>query len=192
VLDTARAGMTVIQPTIPVSYVRVVESYPGAESRPGVRVAARVLLVDPAQRVLLFQGFDPHVPDEPFWFTAGGGIEPGEKLLPAAVRELEEETGLRLPPEQFVGPVWLRHVQFRFESVEYDSDEWFFLATLTDAVEVDTAGFTDLEIRTVNGYRWWTMQDLHTTSETIYPLQLGELLPGLLGNRWDGGLSVIE
>ena len=63
--------------------------------RPGVRVAARVLLVDPAGRLLLFQGFDPHVPDESFWFTAGGGLEPGEELLAGAQRELREETGLR-------------------------------------------------------------------------------------------------
>jgi 8-oxo-dGTP pyrophosphatase MutT (NUDIX family) len=169
-----------------------VERLPNTDPRPGVRVAARVLLVDPAQRVLLFQGFDPHVPDEPFWFTAGGGLEPGEELLPAAVRELREETGLRLPPERFVGPVWLRRVRFSFEGVEYDSDEWFFLARLTDAVEVDTAGFTDLEIRIVNGHRWWTAQALRTTAETIYPLQLAELLPGLLANGWDGGLRVID
>ncbi|MGH3586767.1 MAG: NUDIX domain-containing protein, partial [Pseudonocardia sp.] len=62
------------------------------DPRPGVRVAARVLLVDPAQRLLLFHGADPHVPEKSFWFTAGGGLEPGEELLPAAVRELSEET----------------------------------------------------------------------------------------------------
>lgn len=30
----------------------------------------------------------------------GGGIEEGEEALPAAARELQEETGLELPPEQ--------------------------------------------------------------------------------------------
>jgi 8-oxo-dGTP pyrophosphatase MutT (NUDIX family) len=162
------------------------------EPRSGVRVAARVLLVDPAQRLLLFQGFDPHVPEESFWFTVGGGLEPGEELLAGAQRELREETGLRLPPERMLGPVWLRRVQFIFEGVEYDSDEWFFLTALTDAADVDTAGFTDLENRTVRGHRWWTADDLRRTTETIYPLQLAELLPGLLTDGWDGRLQLID
>jgi 8-oxo-dGTP pyrophosphatase MutT (NUDIX family) len=161
-------------------------------SRPGVRVAARVLLVDPSQRLLLFQGFDPHVPDETFWFTAGGGLEPGEELLAGAHRELREETGLRLPGEGLAGPVWLRRVRFTFEGVEYDSDEWFFLAALTGPAEIDTAGFTDLENRTVRGHRWWSADDLRTTTETVYPLQLAELLPGLLTEGWDGNLRLID
>jgi 8-oxo-dGTP pyrophosphatase MutT (NUDIX family) len=160
--------------------------------RPGVRVAARVLLVDPAQRLLLFNGFDPHVPDRYFWFTAGGGLEPGEGLLAGARRELREETGLRVPPQRLVGPVWLRRAQFTFESVEYDSDEWFFLAALTDAAEVDTAGFTDLENRSVRGHRWWSVDDLRRTTETVYPLQLAELLAGLLADGWDGQLRLID
>jgi 8-oxo-dGTP pyrophosphatase MutT (NUDIX family) len=168
------------------------ESISGLSPRPGVRVAARVLLVDPSQRLLLFQGFDPHVPDETFWFTAGGGLEPGEELLAGAQRELHEETGLLLPPDRMVGPVWLRRVRFTFESVEYDSDEWFFLAALTGAADVDTAGFTDLENRTVRGHRWWSADDLRRTAETIYPLQLAELLPGLLSVGWDGRLRLID
>ncbi|MHA6617411.1 NUDIX hydrolase [Pseudonocardia sp. DLS-67] len=164
----------------------------GPGPRSGVRVAARVLLVDPVQRVLLFQGVDPHVPDESFWFTAGGGVEPGEELLSGARRELQEETGLRLPPDRLVGPVWLRRVRFSFEGVEYDSDEWFFLAALTDPADVDTAGFTDLENRTVRGHRWWSADDLRRTTETVYPLQLGELLPGLLADGWDGRLRLID
>jgi 8-oxo-dGTP pyrophosphatase MutT (NUDIX family) len=162
------------------------------DTRPGVRVAARVLLVDPAQRLLLFNGFDPHVPDRFFWFTAGGGLEPGEDLLDGAQRELREETGLRVPPQRLVGPVWLRRVQFTFEGVEYDADEWFFLATLTEAAEVDTAGFTDLENRSVRGHRWWSADDLRRTTETVYPLQLAELLPGLLADGWDGRLRLID
>jgi 8-oxo-dGTP pyrophosphatase MutT (NUDIX family) len=169
-----------------------VEPIADLEPRSGVRVAARVLLLDPARRLLLFQGFDPHVPDQPFWFTAGGGLEPGEELLAGAQRELREETGLRVPPERMLGPVWLRRVRFTFEGVEYDSDEWFFLVTLTDAADVDTGGFTDLENRTVRGHRWWSADALRRTSETVYPLQLAELLPGLLADGWDGRLRLID
>lgn len=35
------------------------------------------------------------------WQCAGGGIEPGENSLTAAIRELNEETGLNLPEWRF-------------------------------------------------------------------------------------------
>ncbi|MHA6624684.1 NUDIX hydrolase [Pseudonocardia sichuanensis] len=168
------------------------ESLPDAQIRSGVRVAARVLLVDAEQRLLLFQGVDPHVPDATFWFTAGGGLEPGEELLDGALRELREETGMRVAADRMLGPVWLRRVRFSFEGVEYDSEEWFFLTALTDAVVVDTAGFTELENRTVRGHRWWSADDLAATGETVYPLQLAELLPGLLTDGWDGQLRLVD
>ena len=168
------------------------DSLPGAQTRSGVRVAARVLLVDAEQRLLLFEGVDPYVPDVPFWFTAGGGLEPGEELLDGALRELCEETGMRVPPDRLVGPVWLRRVRFSFEGAEYDSEEWFFLTSLTAAAVVDTAGFTELENRTVRGHRWWSTNDLRDTRETLYPLQLAELLPGLLADGWDGQVRLID
>ena len=83
-------------------------------------------------------------------------------------------------------------MQFSFEGVEYDSDEWFFLSSLNGAASVDTAGFTELENRTVRGHRWWSADDLRATTETIYPLQLAELLPGLLSEGWDGRLRLID
>ena len=53
------------------------------------RRAGRVLVIDPAGRVLLLQGFDPAVPAHRFWFTIGGGADPGESLAQAAAREPE-------------------------------------------------------------------------------------------------------
>jgi ADP-ribose pyrophosphatase YjhB (NUDIX family) len=49
------------------------------------RVAARVVLLDRAGRVLLFRGCDPWQPAAGIWWiTPGGGVEPGESLEQAA------------------------------------------------------------------------------------------------------------
>jgi 8-oxo-dGTP pyrophosphatase MutT (NUDIX family) len=59
---------------------------------------ACVLLVD-SRGWLLLQERDEHpVIDPEKWGLAGGHVEDGEDYEPAAYRELEEETGIRLQP----------------------------------------------------------------------------------------------
>src|SRR5215472_16714927 len=57
-----------------------------------VRLAARVILLDPGDRVLLMRYDDPP-PGGRHWATPGGGLDPGEDYPEAALRELAEETG---------------------------------------------------------------------------------------------------
>ncbi|MDQ3404554.1 MAG: NUDIX domain-containing protein [Actinomycetota bacterium] len=157
-----------------------------AEGMPRPRPSARVVLLDAGGRVLLFHGHDPGRAEDTFWFTAGGGVEPGEELRVAAVRELREETGVDLAPAVLVGPVWRRRVVFSFEGRTYDGEEWFFVTSLPEGARVDTTGFTDLEARTIVEHRWWSAEELQTTTDTIYPVQLGELLPQVVDGSWDG------
>ena len=57
-----------------------------------------ILLVDRQGRVLLMER-DEHAPLSPEkWGMVGGHVEDGEEFEPAAYRELEEETGLRMAP----------------------------------------------------------------------------------------------
>lgn len=66
------------------------------------RDAARVLLVDPAGRVLLFQA---QLAARTFWVTPGGGLHPGEDFCSAALREMGEEVG---SPFDLGPAVWSR------------------------------------------------------------------------------------
>ncbi|MER5728523.1 NUDIX hydrolase [Streptomyces sp. NPDC002138] len=146
---------------------------PGAE----VRKVSRVILLDPADRILLLHGFEPRDPADSWWFTPGGGLEDGESRERAALRELAEETGIT---EVELGPVlWQRRCAFPFDGRRWEQDEWYFLAR-TDRTEVASDGFTELERRSVSGARWWTSEELLAARETVYPTRLGELLRTLL------------
>lgn len=145
------------------------------------RRAARVVLVDPTGAVLLLSGHDPSLPDErPFWFTPGGGAEPGERLADAGRREVEEETGHRIGE---LGPAaWRRRTSFVFDGVPFRQAETYFLVP-TPRFEVRPAAFTEMETRSVTGWRWWPLAELMTTSETVHPPGLGNLVDGWLRQR---------
>ncbi len=58
--------------------------------------------------------------------------------------------------------------------------------------DVDTSGFTDLEARTVDGHRWWSVDELRGTEETVYPVQLATLLPDVWTKKWDGTVRTVR
>jgi 8-oxo-dGTP pyrophosphatase MutT (NUDIX family) len=149
---------------------------PHPDSRPrGPRRAVRLLVVDDADRVLLFRDSDPGVPGARMWMTPGGGIDPDETLTQAAVRELREETGLTLSEEQLLGPLATRVVTHGFSDKVTDQHETFYLARV-DAFDVDISGHTEDERLTVVGHRWWNRSDLAESKDVFWPTNLEELL----------------
>jgi 8-oxo-dGTP pyrophosphatase MutT (NUDIX family) len=145
-----------------------------------LRKVARVVLLDPQDRILLLHGHEPDDLADDWWFTPGGGLEGDESREEAALRELAEETGIT---EVELGPVlWRRRCSFPFAGRRWDQDEWYYLArtACTPSVLHEPMGLTELERRSVAGARWWTCQELTRAHETVYPTRLAELLQRLL------------
>ncbi|MCW4353260.1 NUDIX domain-containing protein [Hoyosella sp. YIM 151337] len=142
------------------------------------RASARVVLLDDSNRVLLMRGTDPQGSGEFFWFTVGGGVEPGETLRDAALREVREETGHQLAPDDLLGPLWKRTEVFTFNGSVMRSEEEFFVAR-TPAFTLSADGLTDLENTVVHDYKWCTPPDMESfvrAGEKVYPEDLPRLV----------------
>ena len=139
------------------------------------RRAARVLLLDPAGRVLMLHGWDPARPSHTYWFTVGGGLEPGETPLDAAVREAFEETGLRLSAADLVGPVRTDTVSFPFDGSWFSQEQSFFVARAAGTT-VDLSRLNEVEQGCIDEARWWSLDALSRTTERFYPADLPSLL----------------
>jgi 8-oxo-dGTP pyrophosphatase MutT (NUDIX family) len=142
------------------------------------RICSKVLLVDEADRVLLFAGIDrtkPSVP--PWWFAVGGALLPGELPAQAAIRETREETGLVIPDP---GPaVFTRRFDWDFEGKRYDQTETFFVVR-TSHFEPLSLGWSETERATIRRWHWWTVDELRTTDQTVFPENLAEELERLI------------
>jgi 8-oxo-dGTP pyrophosphatase MutT (NUDIX family) len=144
------------------------------------RPAARILLLDRANRVLLFR-FDPD-DRPPFWCTPGGALDPGETHTQAARRELLEETGIDADP----GPeVEQRMCEFvTIEGYPVIADERYFLLQLDiderKAPVVDTSRHTELERKVMRSWRWFDRAELETIDELVFPEDLFGLIDTVL------------
>ncbi|TDC28044.1 NUDIX domain-containing protein [Streptomyces sp. 8K308] len=140
------------------------------------RWTSRVLLVD-EDDLLLLCGRDPRRSGARWWFTVGGGVEPDENYLQAAVREVWEETELSLPVERLSRVVWTRQAIFSVDGHVFDQYEEYRLARVT----ADEAGRMNIRTEEARyGHRWWSTPELATTAETVRPKKMASLLPDVL------------
>jgi 8-oxo-dGTP diphosphatase len=145
------------------------------------RSSARLLILEPSGRVLLFRFVHKNGPlaGQDYWATPGVGVEDGETFEQAAHRELWEETGIRA---QTIGPeVGRRVFPLQLPDGEHvTADERFFLVKSGNA-SLSRDGWTALELEVMTEHRWWSREELAQTSATIWPEDILTMLDAAAG-----------
>ncbi len=138
-----------------------------------IRPAGRVVLLDPANRVLLMR-YDDGPPNGVHWSTPGGGLNPGEDFAAGAARELAEETGWH--DIVLLGEFHRWTHQMEYDDAIVRQVERFYLAR-TDRPKREITGVEAMhEADGIATWRWWSLADLDTTTEAIWPAELAALI----------------
>lgn len=143
-----------------------------------LRESVRALILDDDDNVLLvnFRG-GGLLPEEGFWGIPGGGIEPGEDRLTAMQREMHEEVGLDIAT---LGPeVWTKTAHFPMGDWQGQVDH-IHLARVAHFDPRPWLSVDELAAEYVRGLRWWSLNEIFTSTETFAPRAMPVLLRRLL------------
>ncbi|SDG66692.1 ADP-ribose pyrophosphatase YjhB, NUDIX family [Sinosporangium album] len=138
-----------------------------------LRAAARVIALDDDERVLLLR----YEENGGFWATPGGSLDSGEDHITALLRELREELGVEEGEVHLGGQIAERSTEHEVGGQDVRQVERYYLARFAaDDIDPDRATQPD----DIQARRWWTLAELRSTSETIYPLGLSDLVAEIL------------
>jgi 8-oxo-dGTP pyrophosphatase MutT (NUDIX family) len=151
------------------------------------RSTARVLPVNRDGRVLLLLGTDLFRRTDHYWLSVGGGVERGETLAEAAVRELHEETGLEVAPGDLGDPIATSVIEFgMFGLLPVTQQQTYFAVAVPDTT-VTFAGQGWIERRSMAGHAWLSPEALAARAERLsdpdLPKLVGAAVTAVLGAR---------
>jgi 8-oxo-dGTP pyrophosphatase MutT (NUDIX family) len=149
---------------------------------PVVREAVRAIVLDRDNRVLLFKAFPDTTRSRHFWITPGGGVAVGESATSALKRELAEECGLAAAE---IGPlIWVReHVFPMPHSGEATRQRERFYLVRVEQHDVDVTGWDDFERNFMGEHRWWTIDEVESSTDEFAPHRLGHFLADIVKGR---------
>ena len=137
------------------------------------RPSARIFILDSAGRILLFRFVHKNgaLAGQEYWATPGGGVEHGETFEQAAIRELEEETGIVV--QNIGAQVGRREFVLQLNDGEHVmADERFFLVALEDTPSLSRDRWTAFETEVMAEHKWWSREELADTAATVWPENL--------------------
>lgn len=154
-----------------------------------VRKSVRLLILNDKNETLLsrYEGLDIYEPGfgrlDSHWETIGGGIDEGETLLEAAMREAYEESGLTADDIN-VGPViWQGQNEIVFNGKHRTAHHTYMLAYMKREIaaeDIIPQGLTEEELGFMVGFKWWSTDELKITTENIIPPTLRVELPKII------------
>lgn len=149
-----------------------------------MRRAARVILLDPEDRVLLMRYDDPP-PNGRHWCTPGGGLDAAEDYPAAAIRELAEETGWT--DIGLLGEVHRQTIEMDYDGQLVLQHERLYLARTTQPCR-PISGVDEMHAADrIAAWRWWTLAELDSAPEAVWPGSLAGLIRGVRHRGQPGG-----
>ena len=154
-----------------------------------VRESLKILLLNPAQELLLICYDDPATTSVGkkskgrFWTPVGGKIEEGEDLHAAAYREIYEETGIA-KEDITLGPiVWYGDFKLNLSGVTTHLTQQFMVGH-TSTSDLTLAYLTTEEKDVVKELKWVSLPEIRTFPEIIYPVVLRDHIAAIMQGKY--------